>query len=160
MEPIPTEPEESAEPAPAGRAPEAPDTPLLDLGLAGLAVELMERTKQHVREVGEDEGLSTAQLDVLRRLRPGPSPMRRLAEQMNCEPSNLTGLVDRLESRGLVERLPHPEDRRVKCVALTGEGERVGQEVWQEVAKRCDLNRLPRRSREDLAGLLRQALRN
>ena len=71
----------------------------VDLDLAVLAVRLMDRTKQDIREVADEEGLSIAQLDVLRRLRHhGPTPMRRLAEQMNCEASNLTGLVDRLES--------------------------------------------------------------
>jgi DNA-binding MarR family transcriptional regulator len=67
----------------------------------------MDRTKQDVRDVADEVGLSVAQLDVLRRLRHhGPTPMRRLAEQMNCEASNLTGLVDRLEIRDLVERRP------------------------------------------------------
>jgi DNA-binding MarR family transcriptional regulator len=132
----------------------------VELRLAALAVELMDRTKQHVREVGEEEGLSVAQIDVLRRLRQGPSPMRRLADQMNCEASNLTGLVDRLESRGLVERQPFPEDRRVKCVALTESGDRLSAQMWAAVAQRCDLNRLPNASKEQLSSLLREALRS
>lgn len=131
-----------------------------ELRLAALAVELMDRTKQHVREVGEEEGLSVAQIDVLRRLHQGPSPMRRLADQMNCEASNLTGLVDRLESRGLVERQPFPEDRRVKCVALTESGKRLSRQLWAAVAERCDLNRLPGPSKEQLTSLLREALRS
>ena len=106
---------------PAGHA----DDPVaaVDLDLALLAVRIMDTTKQDVREVADEEGLSIAQLDVLRRLRHhGPTPMRRLAEQMKCEASNLTGLVDRLESRGLVERRPDPGDRRVRLLALTDEG--------------------------------------
>jgi DNA-binding MarR family transcriptional regulator len=119
----------------------------------------MDRTKQHVREVAEEQGLSVAQVDVLRRLRQGPSPMRRLADQMNCEASNLTGLVDRLEARGLVERQAYPEDRRVKCVALTESGDRLSMQLWSAVAARCDLNRLPAASKEQLTAMLRQALR-
>lgn len=134
-------------------------SPSLDLRLAALAVELMDRTKQHVREVAEEEGLSVAQVDVLRRLRQGPSPMRRLADQMNCEASNLTGLVDRLETRGLVERQPFPEDRRVKCVALTEAGEHLSWRLWAAVAERCDLNHLPDDSKEELSSLLLEALR-
>ena len=133
--------------------------PAVDLQLASLAVELMDRTKQRVREVAEEEGLSVAQVDVLRRLRRGPSPMRRLADQMNCEASNLTGLVDRLEARGLVERQPFPDDRRVKCVALTESGERLGLQLWAAVAQRCDLNQLPDTAKEQLSSLLREALR-
>ena len=135
------------------------DTPEVDLRLAGLVVELMDRTRQTVREVGEEEGLSIPQLDVLRRLRRGPSPMRRLAVQMNCEASNLTGLVDRLEARGLVERLPYPEDRRVKCVALTREGEELGREMWLAVAGRCELNRLSDSRKQTVAAALRDAMR-
>lgn len=134
----------------------APD---IDLRLAGLVVELMDRTRQTVRELGEEEGLSIPQLDVLRRLREGPSPMRRLAVQMNCEASNLTGLVDRLESRGLVERQPHPEDRRVKCVGLTEAGEQLGREVWSAVAGRCELNSLSEPRKAAVAAALRDAMR-
>ena len=46
--------------------------------------------------------------------------MRRIAQQLKCEPSNVTGIVDRLESRGLAERRPDPADRRVKLAAADG----------------------------------------
>lgn len=146
---------------PGARSSDSPDTdaPDVDMRLAGLVVELMDRTRQTVREVGEEEGLSIPQLDVLRRLRRGPSPMRRLAVQMNCEASNLTGLVDRLEARGLVERLPYPEDRRVKCVALTRKGEELGREMWLAVAGRCELNRLSDSRKETVLAALRDAMR-
>ena len=51
-----------------------------------------------------------------------PLPMRKLARKLKCEPSNVTGIVDRLEARGLVERRPDPADRRVKLAAATEEG--------------------------------------
>lgn len=136
-----------------------PGTGELDLRLAGLVVELMDRTRQAVREVGEAEGLSIPQLDVLRHLLAGASPMRRLALQMNCEASNLTGLVDRLEARGLVERQPHPDDRRVKCVGLTEAGEHLGRGVWLEIAGRCELNRLSEQRRAVVSAALRDAMR-
>ncbi|GAA0573920.1 MarR family winged helix-turn-helix transcriptional regulator [Actinomadura livida] len=53
-----------------------------------------------------------------------PAPMRRLAEWLRCDASNVTGIVDGLERRGLVERRPDPGDRRVKHLVLTEEGER------------------------------------
>ena len=46
-------------------------------------------------------------------------PMRTLARAWACDASNVTWMVDRLESRGLVERRTLPSDRRVKTVALT-----------------------------------------
>lgn len=54
-----------------------------------------------------------------------PSPMRELARRLGMDASNLTGVVDRLEERGLVERRPDPGDRRVRQLALTPEGERL-----------------------------------
>ena len=45
--------------------------------------------------------------------------MSALAEALYCHASNVTGIVDRLESRGLVERTPGAEDRRVKTLVLT-----------------------------------------
>ena len=49
-------------------------------------------------------------------------PMNELAALLACDNSNVTGLVDRLEARGLVTRQPSPEDRRVKHIVLTDAG--------------------------------------
>ena len=70
--------------------------------------------------------LSPAQCQVLHVIAPGrPIPMRELAEALACDASNVTGLVDRLESRGLVHRRPSTEDRRVRVLGLTPAGARV-----------------------------------
>ncbi len=131
----------------------------LDLDLASLAVRLMDRTKQDLRDVADEAGLSIAQMDVLRRLRHhGPTPMRRLAEEMNCEASNLTGLVDRLEVRGLVERRPDPQDRRVRLLALTERGNGISHATWEAVARRCPLTRLTPERRALLDELLHEGL--
>nr|WP_207929076.1 MarR family winged helix-turn-helix transcriptional regulator [Actinomadura sp. 6K520] len=53
-----------------------------------------------------------------------PAPMRQLAARLRCDASHVTGIVDGLERRGLVERRPAPDDRRVKHLVPTGEGER------------------------------------
>ena len=73
-------------------------------------------------------GLPPAQALVLANLSE-PTPMRELAEWLSCEPSNVTGIVDGLERRGLVARRPDPADRRVKHVVLTEEGERGQAEL-------------------------------
>jgi DNA-binding MarR family transcriptional regulator len=54
-----------------------------------------------------------------------PISMRELAERLKSDPSNVTGLIDRLEVRGLVERRPDPRDRRIKGLALTAAGARL-----------------------------------
>src|SRR6187431_3214207 len=46
-----------------------------------------------------------------------PRPMGELAQHMHCDNSNITGIVDRLTERGLVERRAAPGDRRAKLVA-------------------------------------------
>jgi DNA-binding MarR family transcriptional regulator len=57
--------------------------------------------------------------------------MRQLARRLGCDNSYVTALVDALENRGLVVRQPHPTDRRVKVIVLTGQG--------QVLAKRAQL---------------------
>jgi DNA-binding MarR family transcriptional regulator len=70
--------------------------------------------------------LSPAQCHLLHLVEPGRSiPMGELADTLACDASNVTGLVDRLESRGLVRRRPSAEDRRVKVFALTPTGSRL-----------------------------------
>lgn len=70
--------------------------------------------------------LSPAQCHLLHRIEPGrPIPMGQLAETLACHASNVTGLVNRLESRGLVRRYPSDGDRRVKVLDLTPIGARL-----------------------------------
>jgi DNA-binding MarR family transcriptional regulator len=51
-----------------------------------------------------------------------PPTMSELGTRMICDRSTLTGVVDRLEALGIVERRPAPRDRRARCVALTEAG--------------------------------------
>ncbi len=59
-------------------------------------------------------------------------PMRSLADAWECDPSNATWIVDRLERLGLAERRAVPHDRRVKLVALTAKGERTKRALMRE----------------------------
>ncbi|WP_406865342.1 MarR family transcriptional regulator [Streptomyces sp. HUAS MG47] len=75
------------------------------------------------------ENLTASQGRALTVLRRGPAAMRALAETLTCDASNVTGIIDRLEKRGLVRREPSASDRRVKNVVLTAEGERVADTI-------------------------------
>ncbi len=55
--------------------------------------------------------------------------MSALAELLHCDNSNVTGIVDRLESRGLVERRPAEHDRRVKHLIVTEAGTALREQV-------------------------------
>src|SRR5690242_3698324 len=69
-------------------------------------------------------GLTGGEIKALLKMKPGEgSAMRELAHAWNSDASTATWLVDRLERKGLVERLAKPGDRRVRVVALTRRGE-------------------------------------
>jgi MarR family transcriptional regulator, organic hydroperoxide resistance regulator len=55
--------------------------------------------------------------------------MGALADELSCDASNATGLVDRLERRGLIERRVDESDRRVKRVCLTASGRRMREKI-------------------------------
>ena len=86
---------------------------------------------------GAEFDLSPIQCHVLHLIEPGrPLPMSRLADTLSCDASNVTGLVDRLESRGLVRRRPSPDDRRVKVLHLTPTGTRLRAELLRQMTGR------------------------
>jgi len=62
-----------------------------------------------------------------------PRPMGSLAQNWQCDASNATWMVDRLEHRGLVERRTVPTDRRVKAVALTPRGADIRARVLRRL---------------------------
>ncbi|CAN5542611.1 MarR family transcriptional regulator [soil metagenome] len=71
-------------------------------------------------------GLSPPQLFALRTLDPDhPVSMRALAQQLQCDSSNVTGLVDGLAAQGLVERHEAEHDRRVRMLVITERGAEV-----------------------------------
>jgi DNA-binding MarR family transcriptional regulator len=65
----------------------------------------------------------------------GPRKMGELAQALFCDNSNVTGIVDRLEERGLVSREPAEGDRRVKLLVLTDEGEKLRIEITKRMAE-------------------------
>jgi|SRR5215211_25188 len=100
-----------------------------------LMFELFKGTKRERFQLGQEYGLSPMQLGALHSLEPGRElPMSSLADALLCDASNVTGIVDRLEARGLIERRAAAHDRRVKLLALTDEGVRVRREVARRMS--------------------------
>jgi DNA-binding MarR family transcriptional regulator len=85
-------------------------------------------------------------------------PMRDLADRLQCDPSNVTFLADRLEERGLIERRPDLSDRRVKLLALTTAGLAVRTRIVQAAATRSPLARLSPADQQRLCRLLDKCL--
>ena len=104
-------------------------------------------------------GLTEAQCHLLRLLSPGrPVSMRCVAESLACHASNITGIVDRLEERALVERRPAPNDRRVKELVLTPLGARVRTKLLERLSEPpAPIARLSARDQEALCAILRRA---
>ena len=104
--------------------------------------------------------LSPAQCHVLHLIEPGrPMPMKQLAATLSCDASNVTGLIDRLESRGLVRRLPGAADRRVKELDLTPTGARLrAQLIERMTAPPASFGRLSARDQRALARILSRLL--
>jgi MarR family transcriptional regulator, organic hydroperoxide resistance regulator len=93
--------------------------------------------REHLPSWGAEFELSPVQCHVLHLLEPGrPMPMGRLAQTLACDASNVTGLVDRLESRGLVQRRASTDDRRVKVLDLTPTGSRLRAQLLRRMAGR------------------------
>ena len=112
--------------------------------------------REHLAIADRELELSPTQCHVLHLLEPGePLPMGRLAQTLACHASNVTGLVDRLEARGLVERRLSPEDRRVKVLQLTSQGSRLrGQMLRRMTSGARPLSRLSRHQQRTLVEIL------
>ena len=104
--------------------------------------------------------LSPMQAHALKMLDPQhPLPMSDLAGQLRCDASNVTGIVDRLEGRGLVERHPDAADRRVKALALTSEGLALRERVVERLAEPPEaIKRLSAEDQRVLRDILVRAL--
>lgn len=75
-----------------------------------------------VTRAGADLDVSLRQYGTMRAIREGVGSAGELARRWQVTPAVLTGVLDRLELRGLVRREPHPEDRRRQHLALTEAG--------------------------------------
>ena len=120
---------------------------------------LLERRVQ-LPALAAEFDLSPVQCHVLHLLEPGQLvPMGRLAETLACDASNVTGLVDRLETRGLIARQPAPGDRRVKVLVLTPAGARVRTQLQRRLAAPTDpFRRLPISDQRALVRILERLL--
>jgi DNA-binding MarR family transcriptional regulator len=125
-------------------------------GQAGVAWALLRDLvldNERRREVGDALGMSFGRIKALRRIAAKPMPMGELATTLGIDPPYMTIVVDDLQAQGLVERRPHPTDRRAKLVVATRKG--------KEVARRAEaiLSTPPRELTElddaDLAELVR-----
>ncbi len=104
--------------------------------------------------------LSPPQGITLKMLAETPLPMRAIADVLTCDASNMTGIADRLEERGLVERTTDATDRRVKLLQITEAGRAVLASIDAPLSSELSgLGSLTDDERAQLADLLHRAFR-
>ena len=110
------------------------------------------------REVSDAVDLSFGRIRALRRIARTPMTMGELAAKLGIDAPYATLVVDELERQGLVERRPHPTDRRAKLVATTTRGAAVAREA-EEIMSRppVGLTSLSGSELESLATILEHA---
>jgi len=122
-----------------------------------LVFKVFNRIKKEADTIFNRHGLTGAQVGVLSRLRGTEGkPMGMLGRELWCDVSNITGIIDRLEKLGLVERTARPGDRRVKLVRITRKGSDALSGILPESEKALmdRMKRLGVDEREELARML------
>jgi DNA-binding MarR family transcriptional regulator len=108
----------------------------------------------------DEFGLSPTQMRLLVLMDPhGESTMSQAAQAAFCEPSNLTGVVDKLEARGLVKRSLLTTDRRVKIISMTRAGRTVRARLFARMYEPAPwMLALSERDQQDMLAILRKGL--
>jgi DNA-binding MarR family transcriptional regulator len=89
-------------------------------------------------ESAREHGITQQQGQLLCVLMAQPYGMGELGAMLGLAKSSLTGLVDRTERNGLVQREPDPQDTRAVRVALTPQGSRLAEEFYAEACRRIE----------------------
>ncbi len=107
------------------------------------------RVKKGFLRLAAEFDLPLIQVFALCFLEPGsPMSMKHMASLLNCEPSNVSAVIDRLFTHKYISREENPSDRRIKMISLTKEGEKARQRIVKRIAS-YHSERLDRLSAEE-----------
>lgn len=99
-------------------------------------VSFLLQSKQQVIAISGEFGLTSIQALTLLMLDNAHAPsMSSFCKLYDCDASNITGIVDGLESKGLVSRQPHPSDRRIKIIYLEADGKDMQMRLIKALAE-------------------------
>ncbi len=88
-------------------------------------------------KISKKYGLTGPQSTLLRTLiKEGPLSSASLSRRLYVTPSNITGIIDRLEKKGLVERIRKERDRRIVLINLTESGAELGNSLPDPIEKK------------------------
>lgn len=116
-------------------------------------------TELHNRQTRDDYGLSPSARQILAVVDGAGEPLEPsvIADRVLITTGSMTSVLDTLEKRGLVERLPHPDDRRKLLIWTTNEAERIVDELLPSLHARereVMSNALSPREQRQLLGLV------
>ena len=89
-----------------------------------------------VHDALKPSGLTFAQYEALMLLsfsRTGKLPLNKIGQRLQVHPTSVTNVIDRLESKRLVERIPHPKDQRTTLAGITRKGRNVAAKATAAV---------------------------
>lgn len=104
--------------------------------------------------LAEKHGLTHMQLYVMNSIHHGQITMGRVAGNLHCDASNITGIIDRLVALGLVTREESEQDRRAKVLHLTERGQKIHADVTRQMPKALGCDKLSPDERSALHGLV------
>jgi DNA-binding MarR family transcriptional regulator len=92
----------------------------------------MVQSKHRLIQLGSEYGLTSMQAMTLLILKK-PKSMTSLTKLFNCDPSNITGIVDGLEEKNLASRFPSETDRRIKMINLSNKGANLRSKLLDQL---------------------------
>jgi len=118
---------------------------------------LLGRFKQELARIADERGLTQVQLSAIYMIHQhGELAMGKVANVLHCDPSNVTGIIDRLVSHNLVTRQECPTDRRAKTITLTEEGHKLIHEITSVLPDRMGCARLNASERDALHAVVQK----
>ncbi len=125
-----------------------------------LLYRLFQASRPALMAICQQYELTPSQAFLLRYLEPHkPIAMNILADTLGCDASNITGLVDKLEARGFIERQPGRTDRRVKMIVVTEAGARFRKKLLNRLLEPpASLSALADEDKRILRNILKRAV--
>lgn len=119
-------------------------------------MEFLALSKQQIIKSAGDYDLTVPQAFVLL-LTPRDEfrAMHSYCALLGCDASNMTGIADGLEKKGLLERAEHPTDRRVKILRLLPKGAKIREAILELMATNTGSYLASRLNDEEMAQFIR-----
>jgi DNA-binding MarR family transcriptional regulator len=141
--------------------PDAVEEPDMDAVVEAI-VYLYTESRRITKGLASEYGLTGPQLAVVKMLEPvGKLSLSELSDRIRARNSTVTGIIDRMEREGLVERRRSEEDRRVIHIVLTRQGQKLANDIPVEPVQifRQVLSELSPRDASDLKRILTRLAR-